>query len=259
MEGNTMTMQNHNRTASCCQQDSQLQSTVLDPVCGMTVTESSGLRHTFKGKDYSFCSKHCLQAFSTNPEKYLYKKSTENHSQKPSLLIGMGGALVLLSIFFTIVFLANGSLESAWQEFQRLWYWVLTLASGFGLQLGLFFHIRNSVSEQMPGATAEVAASGTISTGSMIACCSHGLINLLPILGVSVAAAFLAQYQLPLILFGVVSNLIGITIMLGIMQKHHVLPRNSMARRVVGINMKLTRIGIIIIGLIVIAVSIFYA
>jgi P-type Cu+ transporter len=44
----------------------------LDPVCGMTVKpESAAGAHNYQGKTYYFCSKHCLEQFSNDPEKFL--------------------------------------------------------------------------------------------------------------------------------------------------------------------------------------------
>lgn len=42
------------------------------PVCGMEVDEITTLK--YKGKDYRFCSIHCLEAFQDNPEKYAAAK-----------------------------------------------------------------------------------------------------------------------------------------------------------------------------------------
>jgi len=44
----------------------------IDPVCGMRVDESKAeFKLEYKGKVYYFCSKHCLEEFSRNPEKYV--------------------------------------------------------------------------------------------------------------------------------------------------------------------------------------------
>ena len=42
-----------------------------DPVCGMTVSEDSELRHVHEGKTYLFCGRHCLTKFQAAPEQYL--------------------------------------------------------------------------------------------------------------------------------------------------------------------------------------------
>ncbi len=42
-----------------------------DPVCGMRVDRDSALHCNYAGKDYLFCSQHCLQEFQKEPERYL--------------------------------------------------------------------------------------------------------------------------------------------------------------------------------------------
>jgi hypothetical protein len=65
-----------------------------------------------------------------------------------------------------------------------------------------------------------MAAAGGISTTSMVACCAHHVTDILPILGVSAAVVFLNQFQDLFLTVGVLSNLIGISLMLRIIQKH---------------------------------------
>ncbi len=46
--------------------------TATDPVCGMTVDpETCEHHHTHQGKDYAFCSAHCLERFRADPGAYL--------------------------------------------------------------------------------------------------------------------------------------------------------------------------------------------
>src|SRR3954463_14944469 len=53
----------------------------LDPVCGMTVDPSKAAgAFDYKGTKYYFCSKHCLQSFGTDPERYLSKKADGAHA-----------------------------------------------------------------------------------------------------------------------------------------------------------------------------------
>jgi YHS domain-containing protein len=44
---------------------------LIDPVCGMTVTEASEHRFRFEAVDYFFCCDGCRQKFSTDPAGYL--------------------------------------------------------------------------------------------------------------------------------------------------------------------------------------------
>lgn len=141
-------------------------------------------------------------------------------TNKKFIIIGFTASLLLLGLYFVVLSLAN-SFSHAIEQFSQMWYWILLLVAGFGFQVGLYFYIRASFRlKQMVSPTTAVAASGSISTGSMIACCLHHLVDVLPLMGLAAAAVFLTQYQLLFIIIGILSNLIGITIMLEIIQKH---------------------------------------
>lgn len=47
------------------------QINLVDPVCGMKVTENSAYHLSHSQHDYYFCSSDCLEKFNTEPEKYL--------------------------------------------------------------------------------------------------------------------------------------------------------------------------------------------
>jgi Cu+-exporting ATPase len=50
------------------------ESTVTDPVCGMTVDPAkTPHRHTHEGHEYYFCSAGCRGKFIADPAKYLHK------------------------------------------------------------------------------------------------------------------------------------------------------------------------------------------
>ena len=54
----------------------------LDPVCGMEVEpEKAAGEFDYKGTKYYFCSKHCLQSFRSDPERYLAGKAGHVHHQ----------------------------------------------------------------------------------------------------------------------------------------------------------------------------------
>jgi P-type Cu+ transporter len=46
-------------------------ASLTDPVCGMTVTESSAHTQTHEGQPYYFCSAQCQAKFAANPTQYL--------------------------------------------------------------------------------------------------------------------------------------------------------------------------------------------
>ncbi len=138
---------------------------------------------------------------------------------KRHILAGVGAAALLIIVYLGIITLAQ-DWTHALEQTTELWYWVLALAGGFGIQAGLFSFIRQGIRERRAATTGSVAASGGVSAGSMAACCAHHLSDILPLLGLSGAAIFLVRYQLFFIVVGVLSNMVGITIMLETIQHH---------------------------------------
>lgn len=143
--------------------------------------------------------------------RWLYKRPT---------ISGILGSAVLLLFYFTILSLAN-SPGHAVEQFLDMWYWIVPLVTGFGIQIGLYAHIKGSMQKAPAGVAAETAACGGVSTVSMAACCAHHVTDILPLAGLSAVATFLGRYQTLFLLIGVISNIIGITMMLKIIQKHN--------------------------------------
>jgi P-type Cu+ transporter len=65
-------MTNHPSEASIAENE-----VIKDPVCGMTVSPDTKLRHEHAGKTYLFCNPKCLAKFSANPDKYLFGGVTD--------------------------------------------------------------------------------------------------------------------------------------------------------------------------------------
>ena len=150
---------------------------------------------------------------------------------------GMIASLVLLIIYFAILSIAN-TFEHAIEQFLGLWYWISLIIIGFGFQIGLYSYIRAAMhAKHMAGITTEVAATGGVSTGAMIACCAHHLADVLPIIGLT-AAAFLSKYQFSFIILGVLSNLIGVNMMLKIIQEHKLYSRKGILNGIMKVDMK---------------------
>ncbi len=95
---------------------------------------------------------------------------------------------------------------------QKYWILIVLLIGGFGLQIGLFTYFKalNAIS------CTTTVASGGISAVSMILCCSHYLLNILPFLGAVVGISglvALSKYTVYFLLGGVISNAIGISVL----------------------------------------------
>lgn len=132
---------------------------------------------------------------------------------------GITAGLAMPLLFFGILTFANSPMH-AWEQFQQLWYWLLPLAAGFGLQVGLFAHMHLAFKYRRVNANAALATSGSFSTVSMVACCAHHFTDIVPIIGFTAAAVFLNRYQTAFLTIGLLSNLIGITIMLRHIKRH---------------------------------------
>lgn len=124
------------------------------------------------------------------------------------LQFGAGALVLLLAIYFGVVSLISG-VEFALEQFSTFWYFIVPLALGFGIQVGLYTYLKNLVGQH--GASGKVVAvSGTTSTAAMVSCCAHYLTNILPILGVTGFLTVVAEYQVELFWLGLVFNVAGI-------------------------------------------------
>jgi len=121
---------------------------------------------------------------------------------------GTGALVLLLAIYFGVVSLISG-VDFAFEQFATFWYFIMPLALGFGIQVGLYTYLKNLVGQH--GASGKVVAvSGTTSTAAMVSCCAHYLVNILPILGVTGFLTIVAEYQIELFWLGLAFNAAGI-------------------------------------------------
>lgn len=119
-------------------------------------------------------------------------------------------SISLLGIYLLVLGTLN-SFSHAVQQFLDLWYWMVPLILGFGLQIALFVSLRH---HSRQGMSSAVFASGGMSTSSMVACCAHHVTEVLPLLGFSAASMLLVQYQSAFLAFGLASTIIGVLFML---------------------------------------------
>lgn len=139
-------------------------------------------------------------------------KNMQNKIIGKPIIWGLASSVLMLSIYFTVVSLISGG-NFAVSQFNQNWYFLVSLAIGFGIQIGLYTYLKELVKNHTTaslGTGKTVAITGTTSTLSMISCCAHYLINILPILGVSGVLGFIGQYQKGLFEVGLLFNLFGI-------------------------------------------------
>jgi Cu+-exporting ATPase len=121
---------------------------------------------------------------------------------------GAGALVLLLAIYFGVVSLISG-MDFALEQFAKFWYFIVLLALGFGIRVGLYTYLKNLVGQHGTSSKA-VAVSGTTSTAAMVSCCAHYLANIVPILGVAGFLTVVAEYQVELFWLGLVFNAAGL-------------------------------------------------
>ena len=123
-------------------------------------------------------------------------------------LAAIAAAVILLGLYFSVLTIVSGWSFTI-EQFGAFWPYILPLSFGFGIQVGLFTHLRN-LSLKHHHATHVLAASGATSTAAMLACCTHYLANVLPILGAIGVVTLAAEYQVELFGIGLAFNVAGI-------------------------------------------------
>jgi hypothetical protein len=146
-----------------------------------------------------------------------------SRSKRYLLPIGAGllGTFFLTGLYFGIVSWAESpehALEFFWQD---RWI-VIPILLGFGVQVALYTILKKRLFvpvESVGPSGMLTGAGGTTSTLAMVACCAHHVTDVLPILGLTAAATFLAQYRTTFMLVGLGTTLVGIFVMLFILSK----------------------------------------
>ena len=129
------------------------------------------------------------------------------HPKFISTTIGITASGGLFLFYVLTMRLLAGSWDAVWWQFRQLWLLMLPLIAGFGVQIGLFSYIKfisRSANNKV------MVASSVTSTVGMIACCAHHATDVVPILGLSALSLWLVNFQKPLLILGIISNLVGI-------------------------------------------------
>lgn len=128
-----------------------------------------------------------------------------------SVIYGILAGALLLGVYFILLTLVSG-----WgftrDQFASFWYFIVSLAVGFGIQVGLYTHLHYAIKGKH-GEGKVLGVTGTASTAAMISCCTHYLANLIPVLGIVGAVTFVTQYQVELFWVGLLFNIGGIIYM----------------------------------------------
>lgn len=135
------------------------------------------------------------------------------------LLTGLLGSLFLSILYFGIVSWAESpshALELFWEDK----FIVIPMILGFGVQVGLYTILKKRLFMPMesigPSGTL-TGAGGGMSVTAMVACCAHHITDVLPIVGLTAATTFLAEYRYAFMILGLGITATGIIVMIGIL------------------------------------------
>ena len=136
--------------------------------------------------------------------------------------VGLLGGAALVGFYLAVVRIGSASWAHTIELLAGDWYFVAAVATGFSIQIGLFTHLRGMLRANggARSATAMAAGGTATSTTSMVACCLHHLADVLPVIGLSGAAVFFTDYKVPVILFGLATNALGIGMMVRTIRQH---------------------------------------
>ena len=126
-----------------------------------------------------------------------------------AVLGGTSAATALLGLYIVVLAVLSGW-DFTISQFKEFWPFIVSLASGFGIQVGLFLRLRQLTAIHHH-TNHIVAASGTTSTMAMLACCTHYLANVVPVLGAVGLVSIVTQYQVHLLWIGLIFNAAGVT------------------------------------------------
>jgi hypothetical protein len=132
------------------------------------------------------------------------------------LMAALAGSGGLTLLYFGIVSLAESPEHALTLFWEDRWI-VLPIILGFGVQAALYVILKKQLFVPVANtgpSTALTGASGGASTVAMAACCAHHVSDVLPILGFTAAATFLAEYRIPFMLVGLGMMFAGIVVML---------------------------------------------
>lgn len=146
--------------------------------------------------------------------------STTRSMRYRPFAFGLLAALGLAAVFLGVVTVAE-SWAHALEVFRQDALFVVPIILGFGVQVGLLTYLKLGMflPASTRGTGAYTGVSGGASAVAMAACCAHHVTDVLPLVGLAGASVFLAQYKVPFMIVGLLSNVVGIGILLNMIRK----------------------------------------
>src|SRR5659263_757875 len=120
--------------------------------------------------------------------KMSIKQDIKNLLKNPFVFGASAGILVVL-FNISIASLAEGSFEKGYQVFLTNGIFVYLIPLAVGVQMGLFRYHRNNTTGNIAGSEKMGMAGSATSSLTMVACCLHHVSDILPSIGLILAAS----------------------------------------------------------------------
>ncbi|VVB91713.1 Uncharacterised protein [uncultured archaeon] len=158
------------------------------------------------------------------------KQALKSFLKNPFVFGATTGILVVL-FNISIASIAEGSLKSGYSVFLDNGIFVYLIPLAVGVQMGLFRYHRNLTAGNVSGSEKMGIAGSATSSIAMIACCLHHVSDLLPAVGLVLAASsFLTGYKDTIIIIGLLANLAGSAYIAGaILKDRSIIDENNSA------------------------------
>ncbi|MBN2406471.1 MAG: permease [Elusimicrobia bacterium] len=151
----------------------------IDPVCGMSVDEKSGLRVTKEGREYYFCSRGCMEKFlkENNMEGETCVSCIADNSGKwyRNKTLMVSTVLVMLTAASYSVSFLSSFRESLFMYLSRIWWAVI-----LGLLLGgvIDYYIPREYISHVLSKPKKRTIFYSVVLGFLMSACSHGILAL---------------------------------------------------------------------------------
>ena len=129
---------------------------------------------------------------------------------KNPFVFGAGTGILVILFNISIASLAEGSIDKGYQVFLTNGIFIYLIPLAVSIQMGLFRYHRNITTGNIGGSEKMGMAGSATSSLTMVACCMHHVSDLLPTVGLILAASsFLIRYKDAIIIIGLIANIIG--------------------------------------------------
>jgi ABC-type sugar transport system permease subunit len=141
--------------------------------------------------------------------KMSIKQGIKNLLKNPFVFGASAGMLVVL-FNISIASLAEGSFEKGYQVFLTNGIFVYLIPLAVSVQMWLFRYHRNITTGNIAGSEKMGMAGSATSSLTMVTCCLHHVSDILPSIGLILAASsFLILYKDSIIIIGLLANVAG--------------------------------------------------